>query len=162
MTVKESYKELIKSEEYTKYKENEKDFYLVHAIKITEHKKPGKWEFGFYHPKKDKITVFETMPYKRQPEQDAFKKDGTINKLDMEEVEVTYEMAMTIAEEQRMSKYNSEPVTKTIALLQTIHKQVWNLTLVTTAFNLINIRIDAKTAEIISSTKSSIMDLGVR
>ena len=162
MTVKESFELLKKSEEYKEFERNEKGFYFVHAIKVSEHNKPGKWEFGFYNPDRDKITTFETNPYVRQPEQDAFKKDGIINELDMNNVQIPYEMAMTLAEEQRVSKFNSEPVTKTIALLQTIHKQVWNITLVTAAFSLINVRIDAATAEIISSSKSSIMDLGVR
>jgi len=162
MAVKKEYEKLIASDEYKDFEKNEEGFYLVHASMIREYSKKGSWEFGFYNESRDRIVTFGTEPIARQPEQEAFKKEGIISPLDLEKVKIGYEMAMTICEKLRMEKYSSESINKVIAILQKLHKQVWNITLVTTAFNLINVKIDAATADIISSNISSILNLGVR
>lgn len=162
MAIKSEYENLLNSDEYKDFLKNEEGFYLVHASMIREYSKKGSWEFGFYNPQRDRIVSFSINPIVRQPEQEAFKEDGIIAQLDIEKVKISYEMAMTICEKLRLEKYSSESVNKVIAILQHLHKQVWNITLVTTAFNLINIKIDAANADIISSSINSILNLGVR
>lgn len=160
--MRDAYKKLLDSKDYQEFDKNEKDFEFVHASIMKEADKQASWEFGFYNAVRDRIVVFETNPVKRLLEQEVFKEGPTINKLELDKVSVSYDTAMKIAEMMRKMKYQSEPVTKYIVILQNLTTQVWNITLVTAAFNLINIKVDAKTAEVISDNKHSIIDLGSR
>jgi len=162
MDVHKAYEKFKGSKEFVDFLEKEEGFNMVHAYLMKEYGKEANWEFGFYHEGRDKMVVFETSPPKRTPEQDVFKKEGVVNKISLEDVEVSLDSAMEKCEELRKEKFNSEPVTKYIAILQHLHKQLWNITLITKAFNLINIKIDTKTGDVLSSSKSSMMDLGVR
>jgi hypothetical protein len=57
----------------------------------------------------------------------------------------------------------TEIVTKIIVLLQNIDgRPTWNLTLVTMAFSLLNVRIDAATGSVTGATKDSLFNLGSR
>jgi len=157
-----SHKKLIESDEFKKFQENEEGFFLAHASIIKEVGKNATWEFGYYHAGRDRMVIFNTEPISRSSEQEVFKKGLTINPLDISKVKVTYEQAMQIAEKVRQEKYKGEPINKYIVILQNLHKQVWNVTLITSAFNIINIKIDAKTGEVISTNKHSVLDLGIR
>ncbi len=162
MEIKKAYENLLSSEEYKSFLKNEKKSYLTHAAIITEASKKDGWEFGFYNKETDKITTFTTNPVKRHPEDEAFKKEGTtIKKLDLGKVETTYKEITSLAEQYRKKNHTSEQIIKIIAILQHLHKQLWNITLITRSFSIINLKIDAKTKEMLSASKSSIMDLGV-
>ncbi len=162
MEIKKAYEKLLSSEEYKSFRKNEKKSYLTHAALITEANKKDGWEFGFYNKETDRITTFTTNPLKRQPEDQAFKQEGsTIKKLDLEKINTTYKEITILAEQYRNKNYPSEQVIKIIAILQHLHKQLWNITLITKSFSIINLKIDAKTKELLSASKSSIMDLGL-
>ncbi|MCF7866113.1 hypothetical protein K9M18_01590 [Candidatus Woesearchaeota archaeon] len=162
MDLKEAYNLVEKSESFISFRENESSYYLVHAFLTKEHSKPGEWEFGFYNKQSDKIVVFESSPVKRLPEQEVFKKEGDVKPINIDETAISYDEAMQITEHIRREKYSSDQIAKYIVILQYIHKQVWNITLISTAFSIINIRIDSMTGEVISSNKSSISDLGLK
>lgn len=160
--MKESYDKFVESEEYKDFEKNEEGFVLVHASMMKELGKKSNWEFGFFHEGRDRMVVFETDPVKRHPEQEVFKEGPTINPLNLENVLISFDEAMRIVEAVRQDKYKTDPINKYIIILQNLHKQVWNVTLITTAFNIINIKIDSATGEVISTNKHSIMDLGVK
>lgn len=162
MDVKESYADLMASKEFREFVEKDPGFELVHAHIMKEAGKDANWEFGFYHKGRDRMVVFETKPIKRTPEQEVFKENPHINALEIEKTDISFDNAMIICENIRKEKFNSEPVTKYIVTLQNIHKQVWNITLITRAFNLINIRIDSDNGDVISTNKTSISELGIR
>lgn len=163
MKMEKSFEEIKSSEEYKEFRKHEKGAYLIHATLITEPGKKTSWEFGYYHPSRDTITTFTVNPVKRSGEEEAFKKEKTaINKLNMNTVKTTYEEALKQCEEHRKKNYPGDQIIKIIAILQNLHKQLWNITLITRSFSIINIKIDAKTSEILSASKSSIMDLGVK
>ncbi|MCF7871514.1 hypothetical protein K9L97_00605 [Candidatus Woesearchaeota archaeon] len=162
MGVKESFEDLQCSEEFKSFLENESGFILAHAHLMKEFDKDADWEFGFYNASRDAMTVFETNPVVRTPEQEVFKKSGVLKELDLNLVEVDFDEAMRLCETVRKDKYSSELIAKYIVILQNLHKQLWNITLVTKSFGLINIRIDAKSGDIISSNMTSIGDLGIK
>lgn len=161
MDLKKDYETLKATDEFKKFKDNEDGFVLAHAFMSKELGKESHWDFGFYHKGRDRIVVFETRPIKRSEEQEVFKKEGDVKPINLEEVEISYENAMQICENIRKDKYSSEVINKYIIILQNLHKQLWNITLITKSFNMINIRIDSKSGEIISDNKRSIMDLGL-
>lgn len=160
--MKEAFEKFSESEEFKEFNKNEEGFIFVHASMIKELGKKSSWEFGFFHQERDRMVIFETDPIKRLPEQEVFKKGPSINPLNLENVSISFEEAMKIVEDVRQEKYKTDPVSKYIIILQNLHKQVWNVTLITTSFNIINIKIDSATGEVISTNKHSIMDLGVR
>jgi hypothetical protein len=126
-----------------------------------ESEKDIKWELGFYSEKADKIVVFETEPkINMRPEEDAFKKEGTIKKLDINKIKLNISKALKICDELVNKKYPHRSITKKIIILQNLDKQIYNITLVTLSFDILNIRIDAINGEVLSDNIQSIMGLG--
>jgi hypothetical protein len=162
------YRKLIESDLFKEFISKSNGFYLVHVYSMTGtagtagDKHLGGLEFGFYNEETDKIVVFETSPLKMRPEEDAFKEGKTINLLDLSLVKISLEEVMIIAEKKRKEKYPSEIVYKNILILQNIESQVWNVTLISMAFNIINMKIDAETGELLDSSIHSIMNLGTK
>ncbi len=162
MDIQKEYNTLIHSDEYRTFNSVPNDFYLVHIYKMMDAKVQSKMEFGFYSPEKDKMVIFETNPAKKQDEEEVFKDSRLINELNLSAVKVSMEDALSITEKTRQEKYKSELIYKTIIILQNLGTQVWNITLVSLSFNIINIRIDAATGDVLDSNIHSIMSLGKR
>jgi hypothetical protein len=161
MDVLEEYGKLIESELFKNFIRDNDDYYLAHIYTMLGDKKEG-FEIGFYSEKKDKIVVFETNPLKKREEEEAFKEGRTIALLDLSTLKVSYEDALDIAEKARKEKYPSEIIYKSILILQNVGTQVWNVTLISMSFNIINIKIDALSGEVKESTIHSIMNLGTK
>ncbi len=84
-----------------------------------------------------------------------------MEELDIDKVRLSLRDAVKVAEELKNEEHGGETVTKKIVILQTLDgKELYNLTLVTTNFNIINVKVDANSGDVISSSKDSIMDLG--
>jgi hypothetical protein len=161
MDVTDEYNKVIQSELFQSFIKDNDDYYLAHVYTMLGDKKEG-FEIGFYSEKKDKIVVFETNPIKKREEEEAFKEGRTIALLDLSTLKVTFEDALDIAEKARKEKYPSEIIYKSILILQNVGVQVWNVTLISMAFNIINIKIDAETGEVKESSIHSIMNLGTK
>lgn len=162
MDVHEAFKSLNSEKDVEEFLGQDHDYRLAHAALIREPKSTKAWEFGYYSPTTDRLVVFETNPLRRLPEQEIFKQDGEIPELKFEEVSVTFDDVQKIAKDLNELHYGAEPVTKEIILLQNINGPTWNVTLVTAAMNIVNIRIDAATGEVKSHKKDSLMGIGRR
>lgn len=156
MDIFKRYEELKNNTDYKKFKRDNEDYYLVHIV-IQEEQEDA--EFGFYNPKTNKIVVFNTNPIKKGEEDDAFNEGKTITKLDLNKVKVNYEDAINEINKIQKENYPTEQVKKKIIILQNLEKEVWNVTLITTTLNVINIRINAETKEIVRKDKTSLMDM---
>ena len=157
----EALKEVQESDKYKQFAEHHTDYYLAHGFtqldKNGEHAKS--WSIGFYSPDKDNIVSFTTSPLTKLPAEEAFKKDGTIDKLEEEGV-ITTEKAFEVLEKTIHGEYPQEVVNNYIFILQVIDKKAtFNVTAVTLQFNMITVRIDALTGEVIAHKKRSILDL---
>ncbi|MGV8162832.1 MAG: hypothetical protein ACP5N2_05880 [Candidatus Nanoarchaeia archaeon] len=162
MDIIKEYDLLVNSDEFKEFKNSSDHFYLVHIYQMAGGQAKSSLEFGFYNSKTDKIVVFETNPIKQRPEEEVFKDGGTIHPLHLEKVKLSLEQGLTAAENTRKEKYPSEIIYKTISLLQNIDRQVWNITLISLSFNILNIRIDAESGELVDTSIHSIMSLGKR
>jgi hypothetical protein len=162
MILKDAIKKTEETKTYKDWAKKNKDYCLVHAFTmLDEQDKKYNWQLGYYSKEKDKLVVIETEPeIKIGSEEDVFKKEGVVNQLDFKKVKVSVQKAMTICDELLQKKYSAQTITKRIILLQKIEKEIYNLTLVTRAFGIINIKIDAVTGEVISDNIQSIMGLG--
>ena len=68
---------------------------------------------------------------------------------------------MEIADEFQKQNYKNELPNKSINILQNIHQgTAWNVTLVTAAFNTLNMKIDASTGEVLEHKLTSLMSMG--
>lgn len=162
MDIIKEYTKLIEFELFKEFISLNNKFYLVHIYTMSGKDAAAGLEFGFYNEDTDKIVVFETSPLRKRDEEEAFKEGKTINLLDLSNVKISLEQALEIAERARNEKYPSEIIYKSIMILQNIGRQVWNITLISMSFNIINIRVDAETGEVLQINIHSIMNLGTK
>jgi len=178
MALKDIIKKVEKNKSFKSFIKANPDYYLAHCFsmidegkKDKEEKAKGKgtgakkqavkWELGYYSDKADKLVVFEISPkVVMRDAENALKRDGSINKLDMAKVKVSLTKALDICSELMSKNYPGRSVTKNIIVLQNLDGQMYNITLVTLSFDIINIKIDSETGEVISHNLQSIMSLG--
>lgn len=161
MEVKKAIKKLEGSEEFKEFIKENPHYELAHAFTMINSVQ-GPWQIGYYSKEKDKVVVFEVdKKITRGEEEEVFKEPGKkVNGLDLEEVDITLEKAIDIANKTCKKKYPAEKVNKTIAILQTLKKAVFNITLTTASFNMINMRINAQTGKVENINIQSILTLG--
>lgn len=161
MLLKKAIKILEASKEFKKFQKKNPDFYLVHAFTIIENIQED-WQVGYYSKTKDRVVVF--MVGKKitlSPEEEVFKKpEKKVSKLNIKKVKINLEKAVEKAQALVDTKYKGEIVNKTIVIVQNLKKELYNITLVTLAMNIINIRVDASNGDILHHTRQSIMGLG--
>jgi len=152
MGFKTALKKLKESSEFKKWISKNKKSYLTYAFTMIENSEKSEWQIGYYDKKMDKVTVFTiNNNIEINPEQDIFKKPGTaVKKVNLKNVKFSLDKVLKKAQTIKEKEYSKEVVTKTIAILQNIELgQLWNLTLITSSLNTINIKIDAKTGKTI-------------
>ncbi len=152
MDFKTALKKLKNSSKFKKWIFKNKKSYLTYAFTMIENSEKSEWQIGYYDKKLDKVTVFTiNNNIEINPEQDIFKKPGTaVKKINLKDVKFSLDKVLKKAQTIKEKKYPKELVTKTIAILQNIELgQLWNITLITSSLNTINIKIDAKTGKTI-------------
>ena len=152
------------SKAYKDFMGGRDDYYLAHGFCTIEKSGPTPWQVGYYSRETSKVVAFTAdKEVSVQDEEDAFRKSGHVSPLKADEVEVSLDDALKTAEKTRQEKYPRELVTKKIVILQTLEgAPTWNITLVTQAFSLINIRIHASSGEVRSVNADSVLNLGKR
>ncbi len=152
MDFKTALKKLKESSEFKKWISKNKEAYLTYAFTMIENSEKSEWQIGYYDKKLDKVAVFNVnQKIEINPEQDVFKKPGaSVKKINLKDVKFGLDDVLKKADDIKEKKYPKEIVTKTIAILQNIELgQLWNITLITSSFSTINIKIDAKTGKTI-------------
>lgn len=160
LDIKQSVKELEENDRFQAWKEECKEAYLSHCMQTLN--EDHALYIGYYNPKNDKITTFLISPsaLSKESTEDVFKEPGkTVEKLDIDKVEINSKEATEYAKVIAKEKYPRDLPSKNILILQTINnKQMFNITFLTLAMSTINIKIDAKTKELISHKKTSLME----
>ncbi len=135
------------------------------------------WLLSYYDKVDDTFTTFSSLGSRMGTKEQAFKKGRTLPELKLELVKVEVWDSIATAESVRLSKYKGEEATRVIAILQPLTSgeifdsgssgktkkgseaiPVWNLTYITSAYNILNIKIDAKTGKVLSDRMSGVMD----
>jgi len=154
--------ELLNSKEFKEFNKKNNSYYLAHGFvqlnkDLTE---KSSWQIGFYSKEKDNLAVFETKPIKLIDFEEAFKKEGHIDKLNLTPDFKTTKQILTLLKEHITKKYSSQSPNSYLMIVQVIDgKEVYNVTTITEAFSMINTRFDAKTGEIVLDEIRSILDL---
>ncbi len=166
MIIKTKYESLLESEIFRKWKENNPETYLAHAFAILDNKSDGEWQFGYYNFTSGLMTSFfmkeEGITY--SPETEVFKKEETtVSELYMEDIKIDFKEALSIVDTLIRQKYSSEQPAKNIVLLQAIDiGAIWNISIMTLHFNVLNVKIDAGDGRILEDKLVSAMDFSSR
>lgn len=142
---------------YKEYKEEYPDAYFVHVFSMHA---PGQQHPQFAYAIPDgKITAFTLEPPTRHPEDAPFNQGERIKELDLDAVTVSPEEAEKKALEELEKQHKGHDPQRIILVLQHLDQQLYNITVVTTTFQMFTIRIGADTGTVLSSSFRSIMDL---
>ena len=148
----------------------------------------NEWLVSYYDKKGDSFTTFSSLGTQRAAKEQAFKKGKSLPKLDADAIRVGISNGIEIAEGIRASNYRGEETSRIIAILQPLTQDeilagnesdsgskgnsknkaspaaansirpVWNVTYITTAYNVINVKVDAETGKVLSHRLSGVMD----
>jgi len=155
-----SLKKLKSSVEFREYHKSYPDCYLASCFKMGDSKiNDVSWQFDFYSLRSRKMTSFQIgETIKVQKDQDVFSQGKPPKELELNKVKIDFDKAISLVNKVKKKRIPDESINKEIIILQAIDgKAVWNITLLTSAFNVMNIRINANSGEIISENNESIL-----
>ncbi|MBI1973067.1 hypothetical protein HYS50_03610 [Candidatus Woesearchaeota archaeon] len=135
--------------------------YLSSFFKIIEQEDVEWWQLDFYYPKGDTITSFIVDDQVKLVTKDAavFKKTkDVVQALDLMHVSLDVKKALSVAHHVQQEKYHTEKPSKTIILLQTLSRPLWNISFLTNTFKLVNIRIDAQSGDVLEDSLVPLFD----
>ncbi|MBI2175759.1 hypothetical protein HYU40_00200 [Candidatus Woesearchaeota archaeon] len=135
----------------------------------------NEWLLSYYDKDDDTFTTFSSLGGQRATKEQAFKKGKTLPELKTGSVKAEVWDSIRAAEEVRSKKYKGEGASSIIAILQPLSGEeifagtdkakkvagpipVWNITYITTSYNIVNIKVDAGTGKLLSDTMSGVMD----
>ncbi len=154
--------ELQGTKEFQEYKKSSTNSYLCAAFTIVESSAKANWQIDFYCPDNDKITTFCLRPNMAQKEAKTLHRDeNKIHELNLENVDVDFDESLKITSDLKSKNYPNENVNKIITILQNINnREIWNITYLTSSFNVLNVNIDAQNGNIIKEKFESVMNFG--
>ena len=157
-------KRLKSSVHFKEYIKKNPDNYLASCFQMGKSGlQDASWQFDFYSMKSGKMTSFQMgKSIAVQKDQEIFSKGTYPKKLKLGLVKVEFNDAMSRAGTLIKKKLPNESINKEIVILQEMDdKAVWNITLLTSAFNIMNIRIDANSGDVIQEKCESILSFRI-
>ncbi len=113
------------------------------------------WEIGFYEPLTDLITVFKPLVksgFEIRPAAEIFKApDSSVETLEMDDVQCSFDDACTVARVQFAELFPSEKCGDGFVILQSTDQlALWNFTLISQSLKFLNVKINASTSKLAS------------
>ena len=144
MSLVQNLNKLEESDEFKEFIKNHPKAFLCACFFLD-----GNWKIDYFCD--EKITTFNLgSDIMVEETNEILKGEDKIRKLDVEKVNIEMDKAIEIADGVLGKKYPNESANKKIVILQNIKmKIVWNITYLTSGFNIFNIRIDAKNGDIV-------------
>ncbi len=144
MRVREAIKRVESSKAYQEWAGRDKCF-LVHAFN-SKNDEMNFWQIGYYNPDTEVVTVFQAGDdIEIIAEDEILKRGNGPKELDREKIDVSFENALEVAEEESLEKYPNIELNKSIGILQMIKNHpVWNLTFVTNSLDVLNCQVSAE------------------
>ncbi|MFH1073354.1 MAG: hypothetical protein V1743_08045, partial [Nanoarchaeota archaeon] len=149
MNPKEIVEKLEASQEFKSFLKQNPDYYLSSIFSFKDGRNEG-WKVGYYSPKKDKIVSFSLNPVSHDAPEEVFKDEAIVEKLNLEKVKIDIDNALKICDELHSRKYAMHTCTKRFVVLQNYKQTMYNVTMITDTFNIINIKLDAEDGKVIS------------
>ena len=153
--IKDSYKRLISSKEFNNIGIFSSAFIMTDEKELEN----SKWQMDFYNKENNKIITYLMKDKIEVLKNDEIFKDETtnINEIDLNNLNFKLENCLNIGKES-LERDNETPV-KVIIILQKLENLTWNLTYMSTKFNLINLKINAENGKVIEESISPLLNL---
>lgn len=143
--------------DFLRWKESNPSAYLTSAFSMFSEGSSGDWLISFYNPDNDIMGTFSINEAKSHEE--PFSKEGSIPELVQKNVKISDEKALDAASAEFRKSQGSEPVQKTIIVLQKLNaRELWNITFITAAFKVVNIKVSASSGAVIDTSVNAITD----
>lgn len=142
------------------FKGLKKDLYLCGCFAIDD-----EWQYDFYDKKSKRITSFKVDDKVRLLEEESkiFQKEKVdLEKLDLSGVKIDFPEALLKVDEIKKKKADAEAINKKIIILQCVKIPLWNISYLTSSFNILNVKINATNGEIISERFESLLNFRVK
>jgi|TARA_Y100000310_G_C20682951_1_gene817130 hypothetical protein len=149
MNLQQEYSKIIESEEYKEFKKNNPNSHLSSVFLDN-----AGWQFNFFYD--DKLITFYLEDSIIKTEESEIYEKKEIKELKLDEVKVSKEEVEEILNKS-MEEHGNEKVNKKIIILQQKEVPFWNITYITTTLNVLNVKINAITKEIIEQKFENIM-----
>ncbi len=152
--IKNAYAKLVAAKEF------EKVGFLCSVFMMVNPKEVGTqdWQFDFYNEEKDLITSYTVGDEIKLLNKDVevfHEKKEKVEELVLDEVTVNFADAFDLLNMRLKAKH--ELPTRFIIVLQKLKVPVWNVSALTDTFNLVNMRVDAQTKEILDEKSFSML-----
>ena len=150
-------KKLESSKEFKTWKSNNPDYYLSSLFSTFNREESLKWQFHYYNKEKDQIVTIDTNPTIIEPESGVFKKkDAKIEPLEIQKVKLGVMQALRKIK--NLEQYKHETFNQKIILLQQYGNQPsWNISLITSTYQIINIKLSAISGKVLHESKESLL-----
>jgi hypothetical protein len=160
----DSLKKLHEHETFTNWRKDNPDHTLAHGFFMIDPKVKSEWQIGYYSPHDDRIVTFtidEANTVVMNPPSEVFKKEAKVKALDPTQVTKDAEHAVHIAKNLQQTKYKGHEPTQIMVLLQHLDRgQVWNISMITQTFSIVNVKIDAQSNEVVADTCETLLAWG--
>ncbi len=158
--LKKTLEKLKDTKRFKEFQHKNPDAYLASCMFNVSGKNISEWQVDYYLPKKHKMISFILgEPIEMKGEDDIFQKEkAKIEKLILDDVKVNVDDMLDRVEKLRKEKHPGDYSNKIFAILQILEDRlIWNVTDLTTTLKIWNIKIDAKTGEVISDKMENFM-----
>ena len=148
-------KNVFDSDEFKNW--NKEDNYLVSCVFIN-----NKWNVDFYSKNTKMMTSFIIDDDIKIGKGDKIfqKETKDLEELELDSVNVSLEDAEGILEKTLKEKRINEYVVQKIIILQKIKLPMWNITYITSGFNLLNVKINATNKDTVEESLSHVFGFG--
>jgi len=167
--MQEEYDALLASTQYKEFIEQHEKHMLVNAFILYSDQYDATWQFGFYAEDTDLITAFvirgnqdDGFEIEQQKADEVTKEPSAkLLPLNLDVVQKTSEQALEIAITFIEVEYNAGAAQSKILLLQNMAElgEVWNVTIISKTFDVMNVKVNAKNGEVVSHSQHSLLDM---
>ncbi len=152
MNITKEYSKIINSEEFKEFKNNNPDTFISSAFLDEKG-----WQFNFFY--KDKLITFSlNNEIINTEESEIYEKQKDLKELEIEKIKIDLEESQEIMLKVLEKENKKEEISKKIIILQQKEVPFWNLTYITTALNVFNLKINAISGEILEQKFENIMN----
>jgi len=146
-------RELESSKEFKDWRSKSKDALLVHYFRMDGPDGKSDIQIGYYDSATQRMCTFAIGEGKisHMPDLEVFKReDSPINPLDLTKVGFDAKSVLDLASKTQLEKYPGQPIINRFFVLQNLDLgQVYNVTFVTAAFKIINMKFDSLSGELL-------------
>lgn len=157
MDIKELVSKVESSEEYKNWRSANSKAFLASIFTIPN-SDPEEWSLNYFDSEKEEINSFVVGEGITLTTHTEILSDGVPQELKPEKVSITFDKALSIANDLMKKKYPAFKPARCMVVLQDVGgKQVWNISFFSALLHTFNIRIDAGDGNVILDKLLSII-----